>query len=407
MKIVHINTASVGGGAAIAAMRHVEAMICAGHDTVLLASRNEKYKSSVYRIPRSKLSLAINLSLTETVRLLQKKVLDPIGTFSFNYTSYPIHKLDLLKQADIIILHWINGLVDTKEIEKILNLGKPTYWFMHDMYPITGGCHHALDCLKYMYQCKSCPLLRKKNLYDFAKYNFDRKLKTFIKFNNLSFIVPSRWLGNCVSKSKIGQGHKIYVIPNMINCNVFKPLEIETKSFFGLNHRKKTVLFSANNLTDPYKGTQYVIDCLKKLDPNKFEGLVIGLANKSILDSLPLNVVSTGKLSDELALSLAYNACDVVLISSIAENYPNVVLEAMACGKPCVGFPTGGIPDLIKHKISGYLTSDKNAEALFEGIEYVFSSDEIYHKLSASAHSQILKMNSYGNIHTLYKELGI
>lgn len=407
MKIVHINTASSGGGAAIAAMRHCEAMINAGHDASLIASRNEKYLSSVYRIQRSKISLAFHLSLSELVRVVQKKFLNPIGTYSFNYTSYPVHKLELIKNADIIFLHWINGLINTDEIANILDLGKPTFWYMHDMYPITGGCHHALECLKYTKECSLCPLLRKKIPYDLSLHNFNYKLKTFRKYTNLSFIAPSRWLASCIENSKIGKGHNVHVIPNMINCNVFKPLGIDAKSFFGLNHNKKTILFSANNLEDPYKGARFVVECLQNLDPSKYEGLIIGIANKSILDSLPLNVVSTGKLSDEIALSLAYNACDTVLISSIAENYPNVVLEAMACGKPCIGFPTGGIPDLINHKISGFLTSYKTAHDLLNGIEYVFSSEDIYNKLSYNSRNQILETNSYENIHTLYKDLGI
>lgn len=407
MKVVHINAVSVGGGAAIAATRHVEAMINAGYDACLVASRNEKYNYFVKKIPRAQIALAANLALTEAVRRIQRKILAPIGTYSFNYTSFPVHKMEVVKESDIIIIHWINGLLDTSEIEKILKLGKPTYWYMHDMYPITGGCHHALECNKYTDRCYLCTLCTKAFPYDFARHNFDKKLKVFSKYSNLSFITPSTWLGCCVRKSKIGQGHNVFVIPNVINTDIFKPLGIETKSFFGLNSNKRTILFSANNLDDPYKGAKFVFECLKKLDPEKYEGLVIGVANQSVLHTLPINVISTGRLSDEIALSVAYNACDTVLISSVAENYPNVVLEAMACGKPCIGFQTGGISDLIKHEISGYLTKEKTASSLCEGIDYVFASKDRYENLSSNARKQIVNNNSYSCLQLLYNKIGL
>lgn len=86
----------------------------------------------------------------------------------------------------------------------------------------------------------------------------------------------------------------------------------------------------------------------KDVGPQKYEGLIIGHAPSDFVKDLDLRIVETGYLNDNLSLTLAYNACDTFIIPSVAENYPNVVLESMACGKPCVGFNTGGIPDLIK-----------------------------------------------------------
>ena len=52
------------------------------------------------------------------------------------------------------------------------------------------------------------------------------------------------------------------------------------------------------------------------------------------------------------------------------EPLSNVVLEAKLCGKPSVVFPTGGLPELIEHRVDGYICQDQTVEALIEGIEY-------------------------------------
>lgn len=83
-----------------------------------------------------------------------------------------------------------------------------------------------------------------------------------------------------------------------------------------------------------------------------------------------------GFLHDEYSLILAYNAADVFVSASLADNYPNVVMEAMACGLPCVGFDIGGIPEQIQHKVNGYLAEFKKSDSLAEGIRYVCESSE-------------------------------
>jgi glycosyltransferase involved in cell wall biosynthesis len=49
---------------------------------------------------------------------------------------------------------------------------------------------------------------------------------------------------------------------------------------------------------------------------------------------------------------------------------PNVVVEAKQCGKPSVVFPNGGLPELVEHKVDGYICRDSSVDALVEGISY-------------------------------------
>jgi glycosyltransferase involved in cell wall biosynthesis len=69
-----------------------------------------------------------------------------------------------------------------------------------------------------------------------------------------------------------------------------------------------------------------------------------------------------------------YQAADVFVLPSLSENLPNTIMEAMACGLPCVGFRVGGIPEEIDHKRNGYVAEYRNACDLANGIRWVLTS---------------------------------
>lgn len=404
MRIVHINYSDVGGGAAIACARHCEAMLQSGIDAAMLTIAKSTHKPFVRKYHFGARFFTPLFNGVRHDRLLNK--LHPIGTFSVMKYGQPLYKDKAVREADVIFLHWVNyNCLNIKGIEKILRMGKPTYWYMHDMFPITGGCHHSLGCEGYQDKCTECPLI--KNEKGIASKQLQSKLKHWAKYKNLAFITPSTWLGSCVEKSILAKGHKVHVVPNVIDTDLFKPLPFETKIMFGLDPNKKTILFSADLSGSVYKGSEYTIDCLKRLDPDKYEGLVIGNMPKGLQEVIPIKIIATGYLMDSLSLMVAYNACDTFVISSIAENYPNVVMEAMACGRPCVGFKTGGIPDFIHHKINGYLAANCDSKELFQGIEFLFEDKNRYNLLSNSARRQIVEINDYNRCSYYLHTLGI
>lgn len=404
MKIVHINTSDTGGGAAIACARHCEAMLSDGHDAKIFVVTKTSRKDYV---PHP--HWGWRLYLLPIYRVLYSKFigkLQSMGTFSVMKYGLPFFNLNEVKNADVIFIHWVNGnALSLKGVESILNLGKPTYWYMHDMFPITGGCHHSLTCNGYKNDCVNCPIIGNTKFKKVAYNQLKQKIKHWQNYTNLEFVTPSTWLSNCVKESKIAEGHRVHIVPNLLNTDIYKPMDINAKRIFGLDPNKKTILFGAAGINSIYKGSKFAQDCLKQLNPEKYEGIVIGSANKDFIRNIPIRIIETGYLSDDISLALTYNACDTFIISSIAENYPNVVLEAMSCGKPCIGFRTGGIPDLIKHEQTGYLTNNKTAEELIKGIEWLFADENRYHILSSAAREQILENNSYLNIKHIYNEI--
>lgn len=404
MKIVHINCKDTLGGASIACRRHTEAMIRNGLDASMYVISKDSSKSYV-----NNYYLGFRFILTTIYRKCHDyivKKLNPKGDFSIMHFGFPIYKDPNVYNADVIFIHWVNGnMLSISDVRKILSLNKPVFWYMHDMFPITGGCHYILDCDGYKSDCKKCPHIKNEKYRSIANKQLKKKIKAWSKFKNLEFVTPSQWLANAVVESKIAVNHKVYVVPNVIDVSIYRPIGYNTKELFGLDINKKTILFGAAVIGNIYKGARYTHDCLKLLDPNKYEALIIGNLDESFAKDIPMKIVRTGPLSDDISLVLAYNACDTFIISSVAENYPNMVLEAMACGKPCIGFDTGGIPEQIKHRESGLITKDRTAESLVEAINELFSNESAYKEYSLAARQQIVNNNSYEIVLNIHKEL--
>jgi len=316
---------------------------------------------------------------------LERLIFKIYGTISFwalGFWGVDISRHPLLLDADIIIIHWVNeGMLSIKGIQKILKLKKDIYWFMHDMWPITGGCHHAFDCLKYKEKCGYCPLLKRFRMQtDISHFLHEKKYTLWHNFPNLRVITPSKWLNECVNQSSIFINKQCYVCPNLIDTDVYKPLSKETarKRFNLPNNNKKLILFGADSIHSPYKGWSYLLGALKILLDNysNVECVILGSKeNKELTQAIALPVHFVGRLNDDESLALIYNAVDAIIVPSLADNFPNVIAESLSCGTPAIGFDVGGIPELLLHKETGYLAKYKDCNDLANGIDWVLNSE--------------------------------
>lgn len=396
MKILHINISDKNGGAAIAAYRHNEAMQKAGFDSKMLVIKQvNKYNQTIYTPIKNKHTLFLIHHFYYYLNSILQFIYRPFAIFSFNFIGFKLHKNHLVKDADIIYIHWINGgMLSTKEIQRILKTNKTVYWYMHDMYPLTGGCHHSFDCTKYQHFCKKCPHITRFKWIDLVATQFKQKLNSWKKYPNLKVITPSNWLGNLAQSSQLFCNHEVTIFTNVINTDKFKPInKIVAKEIIGINTNKKIILFGADNINNPYKGWNYLKEALNNLDYNEYECLVFGAFNPTIKADIKIKTTFTGFLKDEYSLITVYNAADIFISTSLADNFPNVILEAMSCGLPCIGFNVGGIPDLIQHKETGYLAIYKNTNDLIKGINWVFKNN--YSILSQNSRKFIVNNCSY------------
>ena len=293
-------------------------------------------------------------------------------------------------KPDVLNLHWVcDGFL---QIETLAKLDCPIIWTLHDMWAFTGGCHYSQECDRYTAACGSCPQLGSNRDFDLSRWIWKRKAKAW-KNLNLSIVTPSHWLANCARSSSLFHALPVHVIPYGIDLERYKPTDRKlARQILKLPQDKKLILFAAIGATsDRRKGFQLLQAALQYLEQagcaEKFELLVVGASQPNTPNDLKLRTHYLGTLSDDVSLSLAYAAADIFVAPSTQDNLPNTVIEAFACGTPCVAFNIGGMPDLIDHQQNGYLAQPFQIEDLAHGITWVLS-DEKRHQCLADAARQ-------------------
>lgn len=323
-----------------------------------------------------------------------------------------ITRLPEFKEADIIHLHWINqGMLSLKVIRKILRSGKPVVWTMHDIWPATAICHLTLECKNYKTMCRKCRLLPGhggKN--DLAAKTWRRK-QQMLQGENILYVACSKWLAGEAKASALLQGQKITNIPNPIDTRVFHTKDkVEARRLLGLPEGQKLILFASQRVTNRNKGMDYLVEACRLLaerHPELRQELAVAMLGgqaDEVTGQLPFMAYPLGYLSDTSTIVNVYNAVDIFVLPSLSENLPNTIMEAMACGVPCVGFNVGGIPEEIDHKKNGYVANYRDAEDLACGLQWVLCEAD-YEALSGSAQRKVAQNYSLSAVAMRYTEV--
>ncbi|QSJ15469.1 glycosyltransferase family 4 protein [Nostoc sp. UHCC 0702] len=285
---------------------------------------------------------------------------------------------------DIINLHWIcDGFVP---IEALAKFNKPIVWTFHDLWAFTGGCCYNKECDRYTKSCGNCPILGSNQASDLSSWVWRRKAKAWQNLK-LTIVTPSKWLAECAKSSSLFQNTPIKVIPYGLDLDRYKPIEQQTaRKILNLPQNKQLILFGAISATsNQRKGFHLLQPALQKLSQagwkDKIELIVFGASQPENPTEFGFQAHYLGKLNDDISLALVYCAADVFVAPSIQDNLPNTVLEAIACGTPCVTFNIGGMPDMIEHQKNGYLAQPYQIEDLAQGIAWVIENKERYKKL--------------------------
>lgn len=391
MRVLLINTSERIGGAAIAASRLMESLKNNGIKAKLLVRDKQTDQVSVVHVKHNWLS--VWNFVWERVVIWKANRFKRKNLFAVDIanTGTDITSLPEFQQADIIHLHWINqGMLSLKNIRKILKSGKPVVWTMHDMWLFTGICHYAKQCTNYQNECHHCPFLYGKGKKDLSTRTFFRKKKIY-QTAPITFVACSHWLEGIAKKSTLLAGQTVISIPNPINTNLFRPSDKKkAREKYNLPQDTLLILFGSMKIQDKRKGAVYLIkacEMLVKEHPELKEKLgvvVFGHQSASLEESIPFRVYPLEYVANEHDLPDVYNAVDLYVTPSLEDNLPNTIMEAMACGVPCVGFDVGGIPEMIDHLHNGYVAQYQSSEDLANGIHWTLTTPE-YEMLSEQA----------------------
>lgn len=384
MKVIHLSTRDIAGGAGRAAFRLHTEMLKRGIDSTMFVKNKERHGDSLINTVSLVEKRVYSLFKGAINQLLKRFVSgNNVYLFSTEILGVKIAKRKVVQDADVIYIHWItSGFITVRELRNILMLGKSVVFVLHDMWAMTGGCHYSFDCDKYVNGgCKDCPQLDSKFGKRSVQNFFKLKIRAFSNFSNLKIVNPSEWLSSCAKQSEILSSLPILTIPNVLDRSIFKPLnQSSIREVFCIADHVKLILFIADNgASNPYKGWSYLQDALSlffKTTTHNIELMVLGgERDPEIEQQLSCKVHFIGRLYDEYSLSMVYNAADLFVTPSLADNLPNTILESLSCGTPVVAFNVGGIPDMVLHKKNGYLSKYKDVNDLACGLEYVLSND--------------------------------
>ena len=308
---------------------------------------------------------------------------------------------------DIVHLHWIaQGFV---RIESMASITCPIVWTLHDSWPFTGGCHLPGNCRRYERECGQCPVLGSNCENDLSRRIWRRKHEAW---NNLllTIVCPSKWLAERAGASSLFKGRRIVIIPNGIDTVRYSPGDrLAARRQLGLPENRSILLYGANHaISDKNKGLDLLLAALRLIDDKQLQDtelVVFGEDTKATLQDSRLHIRNFGTIHDEERLLLLYRAADIFVAPSRQENLPNMVMEAMSCGTPCVAFAVGGIPDLITHDETGYLARPFEIEDLAQGLSRLILDEDRRASMSLQSREWIENNVSMSKIVTLYQDL--
>lgn len=257
-----------------------------------------------------------------------------------------------------IHLHWVEGILNSLDIEKFIQSGSNVVWTLHDMAPFTGGCHHAFECQNYFSKCATCPQ-SVKLLNSIPGKRMSLKLENKKVFEKVTFVSPSTWMKTRAMQSALLRNAEHYVIENPIR-----------PEFFGIDHVNPNIRDSqfkdttvelvfcvvANNLQDRNKNIQSICDAFVEANTSSQRKMkLVLLGGKG--DFFKSTIQNITWIEPESVHELIYHLdrAHVIISASDAESYGLSVAEGQSRGlKSIVGANTAA-SELIHSKQVGLI----------------------------------------------------
>lgn len=339
MKILVIcNTYDIGGAGKAAArsarciqsIPGVSVIYWALTDTRRSPHRFVEEKGNAYTKFRAHVSSLLS-------RLIKSKEVESINLFPTFYAR-KINNSDF----DLVIIHWVgSGAMSLKDID---NINLPVFIVHHDEWFSLPSSH---------YECTTRPR------YWFDDLLIKQKRRILKKCTN---IFPSRWLRDRFEKRALSFNAKH--LPN-----VYEP-EIYNRDHSSVDRTKSgstKVLFCAMPAEFAgRKGGHLLAPLVQQSIATNSNNEFYVIGGKSKLS----NVTSLGYVASEKELAKILNSVDVCIVPSKLDNFPNVALEALACGTPVITCKNSGTHEMFMHSGMGII-SEPTANDLLNAINNI------------------------------------
>lgn len=385
MNILQISAAADTGGAGVVMARLNRALLEKGHESHILARLRQSPQPGVLTIPE-----ALGVRQTVVNRFVNnvRMQLDAWFALPKVYSSTKrIVESELFERTDIIHFHNLHGWYFNYELLPQISARKPVIWTLHDMWAFTGHCAYSYKCKSWQAGCSDCPLLRgdgrrlvepRPPLLDRTSKQWKKK-RDLYRGSGLHVVTPSSWLAGLVGRSILSDALSIHCIANGTDLTVFCPRDrLSARQALGIPQDAKVILFVAAKVIQGRKGLSYLFEALNSIQcTERIVLLTVGSTEPSQQQLQRFEQIHLGQVADEDQLNLAYNAADVYVLPTLADNQPLTVLESFASGTPVVAFDVGGLSEMITHLQTGYLAHYRDASDLAAGIVEILDNDAL------------------------------
>lgn len=364
MRVIHLCSVIAPGGAAHAMLNLHEGLLRLGVESLVLAEAckiaDPHFVQTAHR-PEVKKALA-----QAEMDLIWSNRTDLSNThFSLDLLGQHLAGHPLIQSADVINLHWTAGFLSSVSLAQLAGLGKPVVWTLHDIQPLTGGCHFASGCVRFYNTCGDCPQL-KTDHWEMTK-RIHSAMKTAVSLLRPHYVAPSEWMRHNIRHSGISYSSPVSLIPYGVDSAVFKPGPMrDAREKLGLSEDCRYILLASHSLAEKRKGAAYAIDILQQIRHSEAAGGAVAEGKLRLLccghdtDKLEIEGWEIDRFGfvTPADMVLIYQSANALLFTSIEDNLPNVIMEAMACGLPVVAHSVGGAIDLLGGETAAGLLFD-------------------------------------------------
>jgi len=366
MKVLLMHKGDAGhGGAQVQMLRLRSGLRARGVDARILC-RDRTLTSSIQMPSRQRIERWL------------RRFTHPFGLNDIHLlSSFDVARMPEFKEADLIDFHCLHHEAFSYMALPALTAAKPAVFTFHDMWPLTGHCHASLECGRWKSGCGKCPHLEVAPAVPRDATALEWKLKRrAYESSRFTIVTPSKWLHEMIGRSMLSD-HEVHHIPHGIDTDLYQPLDkAMCRHILGIPNDKMVLVFGAESLARTLKGGDLLQATLARLpDSLKRETvlLVFGHMQAANLEGIGIETIRLGYISNENLKVMALSAADVFVNPTRAENFPLVVMESMSCATAVVSFAVGGVPEMVRDKVTGILAEPENPASLAKGIEDILA----------------------------------
>lgn len=300
-----------------------------------------------------------------------------ILSYPFLYLKYCKKISNIIEMNTIDIVH-VNTTAVLEGIYFKIKYKIPLVWHIHEI------------------------LLKPKFLFEFTSF--------LVQHYSDRIIVVSEAVEKHLLSSKTIKKEKIKIIYNGVNNQVFYPNNIPSKLKKEFNLPDDSIIVGMIGRINSWKGQKdfvQAVSLVMEIQTNVY-GVIVGdvFEGEEHYKKELKNLIDSTGLSNRFRLigfrfdtPEIYNLYDIfVLPSTQPDPLPTVVLEAMATGKPIVGYNHGGIMEMVKDTHNGILCEVNKPEELSKGILKLINNSELrlnYGKKSLTRQEKYFSLDSY------------